>query len=210
MRFLGPETRFPVSYVYGLDRGTPIDRVYIGRFIKDHFSDVRGTVFEIGEKRYSRDIPVSAETKTYSVGLAKNVDLRIDLADKTQIPEFLADSFICTQTLNFIFPLAETVQGLHRWIRPGGKLICTVGGISALSSYDAQRWGHYWSFTPQSATALFCPTMWTDIKVVTYGNYFSAQSFLAGLALEDLKHPEWLDDLDERYPVVIGISATRI
>ncbi len=44
----------PVSKVFGFDRGTPIDRVYIEDFIKKNSKYIKGVVCEIAENTYSR------------------------------------------------------------------------------------------------------------------------------------------------------------
>jgi hypothetical protein len=43
----------PFSDNWGWDRGTPIDRVYIERFLREHAEDVRGDVLEIGGRYYT-------------------------------------------------------------------------------------------------------------------------------------------------------------
>src|SRR5215210_6981680 len=44
----------PLSANYGLERGTPVDRVYIERFLKTHAEDIHGRVLEIRDPRYTR------------------------------------------------------------------------------------------------------------------------------------------------------------
>src|ERR687895_460818 len=44
----------PISRNYGFDRGTPIDRHYIERFLTRHAGDVRGRVLEVGDDEYTR------------------------------------------------------------------------------------------------------------------------------------------------------------
>src|SRR6185436_6085909 len=50
----------PKSDHWGWDRGTPVDRYYIERFLADHASDVRGNALEVKDadytKRYGRDL----------------------------------------------------------------------------------------------------------------------------------------------------------
>jgi hypothetical protein len=43
----------PFSRDWGYDRGTPIDRVYIERFLADHADDVRGACLEVMNADYS-------------------------------------------------------------------------------------------------------------------------------------------------------------
>ena len=38
----------PISRLWGFDRGLPIDRFYIERFLSRHHQDIRGNVLEVG------------------------------------------------------------------------------------------------------------------------------------------------------------------
>ncbi|HEY8583155.1 MAG TPA: hypothetical protein VIL49_09400, partial [Capillimicrobium sp.] len=49
-RFAGLWRRTPLSEAGGYDRGRPVDRVYIERFLDAHRADVRGTVLEVGDR----------------------------------------------------------------------------------------------------------------------------------------------------------------
>src|SRR4051812_35005125 len=44
----------PVSRVFGIDRGNPIDRYYIEKFLLDCAQDIRGSVLEISDDTYTR------------------------------------------------------------------------------------------------------------------------------------------------------------
>ena len=44
----------PVSTVFGFDRGTPIDRYYIEKFLKANSSFIKGDVLEIAENDYTK------------------------------------------------------------------------------------------------------------------------------------------------------------
>lgn len=44
----------PFSDRYGYDRGTPIERYYIERFLSEHAQRIRGSVLEAKDARYSR------------------------------------------------------------------------------------------------------------------------------------------------------------
>ncbi|WP_126174458.1 hypothetical protein [Altericroceibacterium xinjiangense] len=44
----------PISWQYGYDRGTPIDRYYIEGFLGENAGAIRGQVLEVGESVYSR------------------------------------------------------------------------------------------------------------------------------------------------------------
>src|SRR5437773_2644889 len=44
----------PLSSIWGHDRGRPIDRFYIERFLDEHRRDIRGRVLEIRDNAYTR------------------------------------------------------------------------------------------------------------------------------------------------------------
>ena len=88
-------------------------------------------------------------------------------------------------------------------------MLATVSGISQVSRYDADRWGHYWSFYPQGIDESFKKVFGADaVQVNSFGNSLSAASFLKGIAAEELKSEE-LDYFDRDYPVTITIIARK-
>ena len=52
--FASLTTTTPVSRVFGLDRGTPINRYYIEKFLASQAASIRGRVLEVGASDYSR------------------------------------------------------------------------------------------------------------------------------------------------------------
>ena len=46
----------PVSRLFGYDRGTPVDRYYMEKFLGGHSADIRGRVLEIGESPLHQDV----------------------------------------------------------------------------------------------------------------------------------------------------------
>src|SRR5262245_33855125 len=55
-------SRVPLSTCFGIDRGRPVDRYYIEKFLAAHRSDVRGRVLEVGEGTYTRQYGNQAVT----------------------------------------------------------------------------------------------------------------------------------------------------
>jgi len=45
----------PLSGTWGFDRGTPVDRYYIERFLSEHREAIRGRVLEIKDSSYTRE-----------------------------------------------------------------------------------------------------------------------------------------------------------
>ena len=200
----------PVSTVFGLDRGTPIDRFYIEQFLQHNSARITGTCIEIAENTYTKKYGKSvSKSLILHVKQSNNTDIIGDLQTGEGIPTEIADCFIMTQTLSFIYDLKATIKHSLQMLKPGGCLLITNPGITQLSRYDYDRWGQYWSFTDMSIRKLFEEFVPAEnIKTFTYGNVKTASCFLYGLSLEDLS----LKDLqynDPNYQLVIAAVITK-
>src|SRR5690606_1165317 len=111
-----------------------------------------------------------------------------DLTDASTLPESKFDTFICTQTLNFIYDVNSVSAGIYKLLKPGGVALITVAGISQISMYDHVRWGDFWRFTNKSLLRIFSTHFNPDLcSVVTYGNVATSCLFLQGTSYEDVK-----------------------
>jgi len=201
----------PVSRVFGLDRGIPIDRYYIERFLEGQASHIRGRVLEISDSHYSKKYGENVERFEVLYPTADNVKATVigDLTDMSTLPVEIIDCFICTQTFNFIFDVEKAVRGAHQLLKPGGVLLATVAGLCQISRYDMDRWGDYWRFTTASVQRVFEQVFGDDLKVNSYGNVLAACALLQGVAVEDIPKPALLDDNDPDYQVVITVVARK-
>jgi SAM-dependent methyltransferase len=206
------EIHAPTSRVFGLDRGTPIDRYYIERFLAEHAERVRGRTLEVGEREYSLRFGAGrierAEVLVFG-GVAAEHEVAGDLTDPASLPGSRYDCFVCTQTFNFIYDVAAAIRGAHHVLKPGGVLLATVAGISPISRWDADRWGDFWRFTPQSLERQLRAAFTGEVQVRSFGNLLAATALLHGLAVEDLRDPAALATADADFPVVIAATAGR-
>jgi hypothetical protein len=203
---------FPVSPVFGLERGTPIDRYYIEKFLQKNAHLIGGRVLEVGDSYYSRKFSAGkAESLEVLHATPKNKSATIigDLTDTATLPFNSFDCFICTQAFNFIFEVGKAAEGAHYLLKPGGVLIATVAGISQISRYDMDRWGDYWRFTTSSVRKLFEPVFKGGLEIESFGNVLAATAFLQGVAVEDLPNPTLLDDNDPDYQLLITVVARK-
>ena len=199
----------PVSRLFGFDRGTPLDRYYIEKFLQEHSSCITGEVLEVADDGYTRKFGHDAVPHVLHVdSSSRKATITGDLSKPETLPEEIADCFICTQTFNFIYDLERAVQGAHRLLWGGGVLLATVSGISQVSRYDMDRWGDYWRFTVLSAERLFSGHF-REVAVKGYGNVFAAKAFLDGLSVEDVNDTGLLDFYDEDYTITIGVFARK-
>ena len=201
----------PISREWGFDRGEPIDRHYISRFLSTRQSLIRGSVLEIGEKRYS--LMGGDQVERFEIlhvsEQRRDVTKIGDLTDPSLFPEGTFDSIIVTQTLQFIYDVKAAIEGCHRFLKPGGTLLVTVPGISQISRDDMDKWGQFWTLTTKSSARLFGDVFaGGNVEVVAFGNVLASISFLHGIASQELT-PAELDHLDPDYELLIGIAATK-
>lgn len=205
-------TAKPVSPIFGIDRGTPIDRYYIEKFLDSRRELITGRVLEIGDSTYSRCFGgdrVAAYEVLHATPENSAATIVGDLTDIATLPENAVDCFICTQTFNFIYDVQRAVQGAHHLLKPGGVLLATVAGISQISRYDMDRWGDYWRFTTASAQRLLEPLFTGGVQIESLGNVMSACAFLQGVAVEELPDQSLLDENDPDYQLIITIVARK-
>jgi glycosyltransferase involved in cell wall biosynthesis len=201
----------PISLDFGWDRGTPIDRYYIERFLASRAEDITGNVLEIGDNTYSKRYGGAKIMRQDVLHVAvdhPDATITGDLTQEGVLPENTFDCIIFTQTLQLIFELEQAVCRLHRALRRGGVLLLTTPGISQL---DRGEWGDRWcwSFTAVAVRRLFERHFPPDaLDVSTHGNVFAATTFLHGVALEEVDQKK-LDVNDQAYPVVITLRAQK-
>lgn len=206
------DRNMPVSRVFGLDRGTPIDRYYIEKFLQNNAGLITGRVLEVADSHYSKlygGNKVEAFEVLHATSDNKKATIIGDLTDIPSLPENRVDCFICTQTFNFIYDVHKAIAGVHYLLKPGGVLLATVAGISQISRYDMDRWGDYWRFTTASAKKLFEPVFKGGVEIESYGNVLAATAFLQGVAVEDLPSRALLDEKDIDYQMLITIVARK-
>jgi SAM-dependent methyltransferase len=201
----------PVSPVFALDRGFPIERYYIEKFLDRHRADVRGVALEFGDTFYLDTFGGAAMTakEVFSYVSAPGATVVGDLAGDSPLPEARYDTIVCTQTIQMIYDIRRAVQRLASMLRPGGVLLVTTHGISKVGRHlDRDGWGEYWHLTRQAAQSLFADAFPGTFTVEAYGNVLSATAALHGLASEELT-PAELDHNDRDFDVIIGIRAVR-
>lgn len=201
----------PISPAFGLDRGQPIDRYYIERFLAARADDLRGRGLEFGDTTYLDKFGGDRLTRrdVFSYVAAPGATLVGDLTGPEPVAQGLFDCIVCTQTLQMIFDIELAVRRLHAMLRPGGVLLATTHGLSKVGRYlGRDGWGEYWHPTRQGVTTLFERNFDGEIEVEGYGNVLSAVASLEGLAASELETGE-LDFADRDFDVVIAVRARR-
>jgi SAM-dependent methyltransferase len=199
----------PLSEHWGYDRGTPVDRYYIECFLEAHRSDIHGHVLEIKDSTYTDRFGLNvARRDVLDIDPGNpHVTLVADLAAADSIPANTFDCFVLTQTLQFVSDLSAAIAHIHRVLRPGGVLLCTVPGVSRVERAYAST--DYWRFTPAACSLLFNDVFGAEqVTICAYGNVLTAMAFLTGMAAEELSRRE-LATRAEYFPVTIATRAMK-
>jgi SAM-dependent methyltransferase len=200
----------PLSDNWGRDRGTPIDRYYIERFLAAHRSDIRGRVIEVADLRYTEQFGegvAAAEVLDIDADNPK-ATLISDIASPEHLPQSAFDCAIVTQTLQYVFDLDAAARGIHRLLAPGGVALLTIPSVSRIAP-SAGLDGEFWRFTSAGCARLFGNVFGERVDARSYGNVLVAVAFLLGMACEELSTRELSDD-DPYFPVLVAVRAQKL
>ena len=200
----------PIGRRFGAEFGTPIDRVYIEKFIREQSQYIHGTVMEIAEDKYARRYRenISEMQILHVNGDGENV-IKGNFATGEGVTPDSVDCLICTQTLCMIFEVEKAIYHIHRILKKEGTALITVPGIVQISLYDYRNWGQYWSFTEQSIRALLKKYFAEEnIDIQVYGNVKTAVGLLYGVCAENFSDEDFTYN-DNQFQVIIGARVTK-
>jgi len=192
----------PVSRDWGFDRGLPIDRFYIERFLERSASLIKGDVCELLNDTYAQRFGAEKVARVEVVDIDTNnpdATLVADLTEPDSLGTNRFDCFLLTQTLPYIYDCGQALRTAYQSLRPGGVLLVTVPSIIKFHREPED----HWRFTPDSITRLVrehCSGARAEIDA--HGNLRAAVAFLSGMAVEDVG-PESLGARDPEYPLVV-------
>jgi SAM-dependent methyltransferase len=201
----------PITRAFGFDRGTPVDRFFVERYLATKADSIRGRVLEIGDNEYTLTYGGARVTQSDILHFdAKNPKATFigDLSACEHIPDALFDCIILTQTLHLIYDIRAALANVHRLLAPGGALIATFPGLSQISDED---WGPSWCWgwsRGQAESLLEAAFPLGQIEVEALGNRFAAAAFLYGLAAEELEEDR-LSAPEGACAFLIGATAKR-
>jgi SAM-dependent methyltransferase len=200
----------PLSDGWGFDRGIPVDRYYIERFLNEHRQDIHGRVLEVKDSTYTNRYGTGVEhAEVLDINPANpHATIVADLAVAETIPSETFDCFILTQTLHLIYDIRSAVRHARRLLRPEGVLLASMPAVSRVSR-GAGLGGDFWRFTVASCAALFGEIFGPEqVTIRSYGNVLTAIAFLTGMAYEELSCQE-LEVHDEYFPVIIAAVGIK-
>jgi glycosyltransferase involved in cell wall biosynthesis len=205
------ERTTPFSNDFGFDRGGPVDRYYIEKFLDENRNVIKGRVLEIGDNAYTLRYGGKNVTQSDVLHVAQANDTVTfvgDLSDAPQIPSDAFDCIILTQTLHFIYDFRAALSTCKRILKKNGVLLLTIPGISHI---DKGEWKDYWlwAFTDKSIRRLLSENFEAgNMEVKTYGNVYVATAFLYGMGLPEVRK-DFLDVHDPAYQVIIAAKVSK-
>lgn len=202
----------PISRRCGYERGTPIDRYYIEKFLDLNQKYIQNKVMEVADDQYTLKYKKNIKEAfiMHVEGWGKNV-VQINLETGNGVPEFTnsIDCFICTQTIQMIYDMKTAIKNIYQMLKQDGTALITIAGIAGISLYDYYNWGEYWRVTPKALRMIMEETFDKDkIEIFGYGNIKTTIAFLYGLCVEDLSEEDFSYD-DEQFPMLIGCVVRK-
>ncbi|HLY41906.1 MAG TPA: methyltransferase domain-containing protein [Terracidiphilus sp.] len=202
----------PIHRGFGVGRGTYIDRYYIESFLERNSADIAGRVLELSDNEYTLRYGGKRVTQSDVLDVrADHVPATIvgDLTSGDGIPSNAFDCVILTQALMFIYDVRSAIRCVHRILKPGGRVLVSVSGISQIVPDEMKYCGDFWRFTSLSLRRLFEDVFPREcVQVESRGNVLAAVAFLHGLAVEELRRDE-LDYHDADYELSVLLRAVK-
>ena len=199
----------PLSTIWGHDRGTPIDRVYIESFLSDHRHDIRGRVLEVRDNDYTARFGTRVSRSDVLDIDPGNpcATIRADLEAADAIRSESFDCFILTQTLQYLADVPGSLVHARRILKAGGVLLATVPVVAPIDRLANQP--DRWRFPPELCGLLFNAVFGQQhVQVQAYGNVLACIAFMVGMAREELS-PDELGSYDPAFPLVAGVRAVK-
>lgn len=195
----------PFSSTFGFERGTPIDRYYLHRFLSQHRDAIAGDVLEVQNRsyteRFGRDV---TRTDTFDVVPQFSPTHCCDFSHCGEvIPGAAYDCLLLPNTLPHFRELDRALAHARRVVRPGGTILASAAGLLPLTG-DVPD---YWRLSPDGwRERLRDAWPGAAIDVAGHGNCLAAVAAQLGLAVEELSEAE-LEVPDPRYPVLTTIAC---
>ena len=141
----------PISACYGVERGTPVDRYYLHRFLDNHRARITGRVIEIQGTSYIDRFGVEV-SEAHSVDIVSGTSPTFvcDLAESEGVlPSNHYDCFLMPNSTQHFRKLKACLKQALRVVRPGGWIL----GSSAVLLPLIPDGPEFWHVTPDDSEA---------------------------------------------------------
>lgn len=192
------------------ERGMPVHRYYLAKFLERHASDIQGHCLEFQEDSYTSRFGGDRVTRLDIIhkerdAAAGQATIIADLTADNDIRSDAFDCIICTYVLHGVPELDRMISGLHRVLKPHGVLLVAVPNITI----KYPQYAELWRFTADGLHYLLAKSFGPgQVQVSSWGNSLTAAGELRGLAVNDFASVE-LDFPDPRYGLVICARAIK-
>ena len=199
----------PFSDNFGFERGTPVDRFYLHRFLDQHRHLITGRVLEIQlpgyTNRYGHDL-TATDSVDIAAGTYAGLTYLTDLAQSDQvIPDASYDCFLLPNTLCVMRDIEGCLRQALRVVKPGGVILATSAALVPLTGDSPDYW-HLSAAGWRELAARAWPGC--EVRVEQHGNCLTATAAMLGLVLEELS-PSELEYDDPRFPVLVTLYCRR-
>ncbi|MBN3897564.1 MAG: methyltransferase domain-containing protein [Nostoc sp. NOS(2021)] len=195
----------PICQAFGLTRGTPVDRYYLSKFIKEIQTQIGGNILEIGGTPKDKDFyQINAGTSYQILNLeaGPGVDIVGDVHEVSVIKPESYDSVIIFNVLEHCYAPWIAVENIYTWLKPGGKCFAMVPSAIRVHATPVD----YWRPLPDAFAWMF--RNFSQHKLYVYGNPTTVIASYHGIAVEELTSEE-LDAYHPDYPVATCILAEK-
>jgi len=219
-RFIWPKSNYffftrtekyltPLSNRYGFDRGKPIDRYYIEKFLSENADCIKGRCLEVTDNNYTAKFGGNKVVVSDVLDIDtsnKLANIHGDIRNlKNTIKDDTYDCIILAQTLGIIDDCESVIKECYRILKPGGIILITATAISPVLDLE----NNYWRFTIASMAYVLKKYFSANkIMVNPYGNVLTGQSYWVGASQEELTKKQ-LEYNDPKFPVIITAKATK-
>lgn len=197
----------PFSANFGFERGTPVDRWYLHRFLDQERAHITRDVLEVQVNgyttRFGHDL---RRSDTFDLVDLFHPTYLCDLAHSEEIlPDAAYDCIVLPNALQHLRELEPSLHNLMRVVRPGGVILASAAGLIPLTP-DVPD---YWRLTPDGWRELLA-RVWPNasVTVAGHGNCLAAAAAHFGLAAEEIGDADLAID-DPRYPVLTTIVCQK-
>lgn len=203
-RFFHAINVLPYSRNFGLERGSPIGRYYVERFLREHAGSIAGYCLEFGEPRYKSYFPKATKYEITDVVSRPGVHYVCDIHEPQGMPKNYFNAVICTQVFEHLAYPEKAARSLFDLMAPNGVLLLTAPFINPVHYVPTD----FRRFTPECLEMIIQDAGFVVETVSFGGNSLVSTGSLMGMVQEDFSRAE-LEKKDPVYPYNILVRARK-
>lgn len=195
----------PLSRNFGVERGTPVGRYYIDKFIVSNCNTVSGDFLEFGAvARYKKYFNKHISYDTISIFDEEGITYVADIHNISELPDKKFDCIVCTQVFEHLKSPETAALSLYYLLKEKGVLLFTAPFINNVHGCPSD----YRRFTVEGCRFIL-ESAGFNIEYIDFGgNCMVSTGSLLGMVVEDFSSED-LSFKDEIYPYNILIRASK-